>query len=174
MSSIELDRVSKRFGAAEVISDLSLRIESGEFVVFLGASGCGKTTLLRMIAGLESINSGEIRIGGERVDTLPPGARGVAMVFQHYALYPHMTIFENMAFGLKNIGAARDEIARRVKEAARVLEIEPLLQRKPGQLSGGQRQRVAIGRALVKQPEGVPVRRASVEPRRRIARANAR
>jgi len=153
LSSIELDRVYKRFGATEVISDLSLRIESGEFVVFLGASGCGKTTLLRMIAGLERIDGGEIRIDGERVDTLPPGARGVAMVFQHYALYPHMTIFENMAFGLRNIGAARDEIARRVKEAARVLEIEPLLQRKPGQLSGGQRQRVAIGRALVKQPK---------------------
>ena len=153
MSSIELDRVSKRFGPVEVISDLSLQIGSGEFVAFLGASGCGKTTLLRMIAGLEHINSGAIRIGGERVDGLPPGARGVAMVFQHYALYPHMTIRENMAFGLVNIGVARAEIEARVKEAARILEIEPLLQRKPGQLSGGQRQRVAIGRALVKQPK---------------------
>ena len=145
--------MSKRFGAVEVISGLSLRIESGEFVAFLGASGCGKTTLLRMIAGLESVDSGEIRIGGERVDHLAPGARGVAMVFQHYALYPHMTIRDNMAFGLKNISVARTEIDRRVAEAARILEIEPLLARKPGQLSGGQRQRVAIGRALVKQPK---------------------
>ena len=153
MSSIELDRVSKRFGSVEVISELSLRIESGEFVAFLGASGCGKTTLLRMIAGLETINSGEIRIGGERVDELPPGARGVAMVFQHYALYPHMTIYENMAFGLKNIGVERVMIDERVRQAARILEIEPLLARKPGQLSGGQRQRVAIGRALVKDPK---------------------
>jgi multiple sugar transport system ATP-binding protein len=153
LSSIEIDRVSKRFGPVEVISELSLRIESGEFIAFLGASGCGKTTLLRMIAGLETINSGEIRIGGERVDQLPPGARGVAMVFQHYALYPHMTIADNMAFGLKNIGVARADIDRRVREAARILEIEPLLARKPGQLSGGQRQRVAIGRALVKDPK---------------------
>ena len=153
LSSIEIDRVSKRFGPVEVISELSLRIESGEFVAFLGASGCGKTTLLRMIAGLETINSGEIRIGGARVDHLPPGARGVAMVFQHYALYPHMTIYDNMAFGLKNIGVARAAIDERVRQAAKILEIEPLLDRKPGQLSGGQRQRVAIGRALVKDPK---------------------
>jgi multiple sugar transport system ATP-binding protein len=153
LSSIEIDRVSKRFGPVEVISELSLRIESGEFIAFLGASGCGKTTLLRMIAGLETINSGEIRIGGERVDHLPPGARGVAMVFQHYALYPHMTIYENMAFGLKNIGVERSLIDQRVRQAAKILEIEPLLARKPGQLSGGQRQRVAIGRALVKDPK---------------------
>jgi multiple sugar transport system ATP-binding protein len=145
--------VSKRFGSVEVISELSLRIESGEFVAFLGASGCGKTTLLRMVAGLETINSGEIRIGGERVDHLPPGARGVAMVFQHYALYPHMTIYDNMAFGLKNVGVARLLIDQRVQQAAKILEIEPLLTRKPGQLSGGQRQRVAIGRALVKDPK---------------------
>jgi multiple sugar transport system ATP-binding protein len=153
LSSIEIDRVSKRFGAVEVISELSLRIESGEFIAFLGASGCGKTTLLRMIAGLETINSGEIRIGDERIDQLPPGARGVAMVFQHYALYPHMTIYENMAFGLKNIGVERSQIDQRVHQAAKILEIEPLLARKPGQLSGGQRQRVAIGRALVKDPK---------------------
>jgi multiple sugar transport system ATP-binding protein len=153
LSSIEIDRVSKRFGPVEVISELSLRIESGEFVAFLGASGCGKTTLLRMIAGLETINSGEIRIGGERVDHLPPGERGVAMVFQHYALYPHMTIYDNMAFGLNNIGVARSAIEQRIRQAAKILEIEPLLTRKPGQLSGGQRQRVAIGRALVKDPK---------------------
>ncbi|WP_371875474.1 ABC transporter ATP-binding protein [Pleomorphomonas sp. NRK KF1] len=153
VSSIELDSVSKRFGSVEVISELSLTIHSGEFIAFLGPSGCGKSTLLRMIAGLETVNGGEIRIGGERVDHLPPGARGVAMVFQHYALYPHMTVFDNLAFGLKNIGTPHDEIARRIEEAARILEIGHLLQRKPGQLSGGQRQRVAIGRALVKDPK---------------------
>jgi len=153
VSSIELDKVSKRFGAVNVISELSLRINSGEFVAFLGPSGCGKSTLLRMIAGLERVDGGKISIGGERVDQLPPGARGVAMVFQHYALYPHMTIYENMAFGLRNISVPPAEIDRGVREAARVLEIEPLLDRKPGQLSGGQRQRVAIGRALVKNPK---------------------
>ena len=153
VSSIELDSVSKRFGSVEVISELSLTIHSGEFIAFLGPSGCGKSTLLRMIAGLESVDGGEIRIGGERVDHLPPGARGVAMVFQHYALYPHMTVFDNLAFGLKNIGTSQDEIARRIEEAARILEISHLLKRKPGQLSGGQRQRVAIGRALVKDPK---------------------
>ncbi|CAI9418419.1 Maltose/maltodextrin import ATP-binding protein MalK [Pleomorphomonas sp. T1.2MG-36] len=153
MSSIELDSVSKRFGSVEVISELSLTIHSGEFIAFLGPSGCGKSTLLRMIAGLESVDGGEIRIGGERVDHLPPGARGVAMVFQHYALYPHMTVFDNLAFGLRNIGTPENEIARRIEEAARILEIGHLLKRKPGQLSGGQRQRVAIGRALVKDPK---------------------
>ncbi|MDQ0472156.1 ABC transporter ATP-binding protein [Labrys wisconsinensis] len=152
MSSIELDRVSKRFGAVNVIADLSLEIRSGEFVAFLGPSGCGKSTLLRMIAGLERVDGGQIRIGGTRVDTLPPGARGVAMVFQHYALYPHMTIYENMAFGLRNVAVPRGEIDRLIHEAARILEIEPLLERKPGQLSGGQKQRAAIGRALVKNP----------------------
>ncbi|WP_026792657.1 ABC transporter ATP-binding protein [Pleomorphomonas oryzae] len=153
MSSIELDSVSKRFGSVEVISELSLTVHSGEFVAFLGPSGCGKSTLLRMIAGLETVDGGEIRIGGERVDNLPPGARGVAMVFQHYALYPHMTVFDNLAFGLKNIGTPTEEIGRRIEEAARILEISHLLKRKPGQLSGGQRQRVAIGRALVKDPK---------------------
>ena len=153
VSSIELDSVSKRFGSVEVISELSLTIHSGEFIAFLGPSGCGKSTLLRMIAGLESVDGGEIRIGGERVDHLPPGARGVAMVFQHYALYPHMTVFNNLAFGLRNIGTPETEIARRIEEAARILEIGHLLKRKPGQLSGGQRQRVAIGRALVKDPK---------------------
>ena len=153
VSSIELDSVSKRFGSVEVISELSLTIHSGEFVAFLGPSGCGKSTLLRMIAGLETVDDGEIRIGGERVDNLPPGARGVAMVFQNYALYPHMTVADNLAFGLRNIGTPKDEIARRIEEAARILEIGHLLARKPGQLSGGQRQRVAIGRALVKDPK---------------------
>ena len=135
-----------------MIPDLSLRIEPGAFTVFLGPSGCGKSTLLRMIAGLETLSSGEIHIGGERVDQRPPGQRGVAMVFQTYALYPHMSVHENMAFGLRNIGRKPADIAARVAEAARVLEIEHLLGRKPGQLSGGQRQRVAIGRAIVKEP----------------------
>jgi multiple sugar transport system ATP-binding protein len=153
VAGIELQRVSKRFGQVEAVSDLSLEIGSGEFAVFLGPSGCGKTTLLRMIAGLEDVTEGEIRIGGERVDQLAPGQRGVAMVFQHYALYPHMSVFENMAFGLKNIGVPQDEIGRKVAAAAKMLEIEPLLQRKPTQLSGGQKQRVAIGRAIVKEPK---------------------
>jgi multiple sugar transport system ATP-binding protein len=153
VAGIELLRVSKRFGHVEAVSDLSLEIGSGEFAVFLGPSGCGKTTLLRMIAGLEDVSEGEIRIGGERVDQLAPGQRGVAMVFQHYALYPHMSVYDNMAFGLRNIGVARDEIGRKVAAAATMLEIEPLLQRKPTQLSGGQRQRVAIGRAIVKEPK---------------------
>jgi multiple sugar transport system ATP-binding protein len=153
VAGIELQRLSKRFGVVEVISDLSLTIESGEFAVFLGPSGCGKTTLLRMIAGLEEVTDGEIRIDGVRVDQLPPGQRGVAMVFQHYALYPHMTVRDNIAFGLKNIGVPRDEIDRKILEAARVLEIGHLLARKPTQLSGGQRQRVAIGRAIVKEPK---------------------
>jgi multiple sugar transport system ATP-binding protein len=153
VAGIELQRVSKRFGQVEAVSDLSLEIGSGEFAVFLGPSGCGKTTLLRMIAGLEDVSEGEIRIGGERVDQLAPGQRGVAMVFQHYALYPHMSVYDNMAFGLSNIGVARDEIGRKVAAAAKMLEIEPLLQRRPTQLSGGQRQRVAIGRAIVKEPK---------------------
>src|SRR5690606_17174215 len=152
VADIERKNISKSFGRTQVIADVSLHVRSGEFVVFLGPSGCGKSTLLRMIAGLESVDEGELWIGGKRVDILPPGERGVAMVFQHYALYPHMTVRENMAFGLRNIGMDRAEIARRVEETARALEIDALLDRKPGQLSGGQRQRVAIGRAIIKNP----------------------
>ena len=153
MAGIALRGVSKSFGAVEVIPDLSLDVAPGEFVVFLGPSGCGKTTLLRMIAGLEDVSRGEIRIGARRVEALPPGQRGVAMVFQHYALYPHMSVRENMAFGLRNIGRSEPEIEAKIGEAARILEIGHLLARKPTQLSGGQRQRVAIGRAIVKEPE---------------------
>ncbi len=153
MTNLSLRQVSKRFGHVEVIRDLSLDIPAGEFAVFLGPSGCGKSTLLRMIAGLEAPSAGEIHLGDARIDTMPPGDRGVAMVFQHYALYPHMTVRQNMAFGLRNIGTPAEEIARKVAEAAAMLEIAPLLDRKPGQLSGGQRQRVAIGRAIVKQPK---------------------
>ncbi|TNC67503.1 ABC transporter ATP-binding protein [Rubellimicrobium roseum] len=152
MAEIVLTNVSKSYGAVPVIDDVSLAIRSGELVVFLGPSGSGKSTLLRMIAGLETIDSGTLTIGGTRCESLPPGQRGVAMVFQNYALYPHMTVRENLAFGLRNVGMASDEIARRVGEAARILEIGQLLDRRPAQLSGGQRQRVAIGRAIVKEP----------------------
>ena len=136
-----------------MLDDVSLTLESREFVAFLGPSGSGKSTLLRIIAGLETADKGEVWLEGRRIDPLPPGERGVAMVFQHYALYPHMSVRENMAFGLRNARVSRDEIDRRIADAARVLEIEPLLDRKPGQMSGGQRQRVAIGRALVKEPK---------------------
>jgi multiple sugar transport system ATP-binding protein len=132
---------------------LSLAIRANEFIVFLGPSGCGKSTLLRMIAGLETVDSGEIRINGVRIDHLPPGQRNVAMVFQSYALYPHMSVRDNLAFGLQNISTAKDIIDARIAEASRMLEIDHLLERKPGQLSGGQRQRVAIGRAIVKEPK---------------------
>jgi multiple sugar transport system ATP-binding protein len=153
VADIQLKNISKSFGRARVIDNVSLHVRSHEFVVFLGPSGCGKSTLLRMIAGLEPVDEGEIWIGDRRVDQLPPGERRVAMVFQHYALYPHMTVRENMSFGLQNQRVPRDEIARRVADVAKMLEIEPLLDRRPGQISGGQRQRVAIGRAIVKEPQ---------------------
>jgi multiple sugar transport system ATP-binding protein len=152
VGGVRLSGLSKRFGDVLVIDNLSLDIQSGEFVVFLGPSGCGKSTLLRMIAGLESIDAGEILIDGKRVDPLPPGARNVAMVFQQYALYPHMTVRENMAFGLRNARVPAQDIDRRISSAAQRLEIGELMERRPGQLSGGQRQRVAIARAIVKQP----------------------
>ena len=153
MTGIQLNGVTKRYGETEVITGLDLDIHEGEFLVFLGPSGCGKSTLLRMIAGLEEVSDGQISIGGRQVNDLPPGKRGVAMVFQHYALYPHMTVYDNMAFGLRNSGVAAGDIERRITEAARMLELDPLLKRRPAQLSGGQRQRVAIGRAVVKEPE---------------------
>ena len=152
MASIDLLGIKKSFGSVEVIPDLSLSINDGEFIVFLGPSGCGKSTLLRMIAGLEPVTHGDILISGQSVVNLAPGARDIAMVFQHYALYPHMTVRDNMAFGLRNIGMAETEIARRISEAARMLELQDLLERKPVQMSGGQRQRVAISRAVVKEP----------------------
>ncbi|MBO3761504.1 sn-glycerol-3-phosphate ABC transporter ATP-binding protein UgpC [Ciceribacter sp. L1K22] len=153
MAEIRLENVSKSFGAVSVIRDISLTVNSGELVVFLGPSGSGKSTLLRMIAGLESIDSGTLTIGGVESQNLAPGQRNVAMVFQNYALYPHMTVRENMAFGLRNIGLPNSEIEARVQTAARMLEMEGLLARRPAQLSGGQRQRVAIGRAIVKEPK---------------------
>jgi multiple sugar transport system ATP-binding protein len=153
MAEIRLDNVSKSFGVVSVISDMSLTVKSGELMVFLGPSGSGKSTLLRMIAGLETIDSGALTIDGVRSETLAPGQRNVAMVFQNYALYPHMTVRENMAFGLRNIGLPEQEIESRVAAAARMLEMGQLLDRRPAQLSGGQRQRVAIGRAIVKEPK---------------------
>ena len=153
MASLELINVRKAYGATLVLDDVSLRIEDREFVAFLGPSGSGKSTLLRVVAGLETLDAGEVRLGGQRIDQLAPGDRGVAMVFQHYALYPHMSVRENMAFGLRNARVPKGEIETRVAEAARVLEIEPHLDKKPSQMSGGQRQRVAIGRAIVKQPK---------------------
>ena len=153
MSDIVLKEVSKSYGAVSVLDKVSMHITSGEFIVFLGPSGCGKSTLLRMIAGLEEVTGGEIHLAGRRVDQLPPNERGVAMVFQNYALYPHMTVRDNMSFGLQNVGTPKDEITRRVEDAARMLEITQLLDRKPAQLSGGQRQRVAIGRAIVRDPK---------------------
>ena len=153
MAGLNLRGVCKSFGQTEVVHGVDLDIADHEFVVFVGPSGCGKSTLLRMIAGLEDISAGEIAIDGRVVNELDPKDRDVAMVFQDYALYPHMTVFENMAFSLRYRGFARQEIRRRVDEAARILDIEALTQRMPRQLSGGQRQRVAMGRAIVRDPK---------------------
>ena len=150
---LELRNVRKAFGTTLVLDDVSLDVGDTEFIAFLGPSGSGKSTLLRIIAGLEQADSGEVYLNKRRIDGLPPGQRRIAMVFQHYALYPHMTVRENMAFGLRNARVAAGEIESRIAEAAKVLEMENQLDKKPGQLSGGQRQRVAIGRAIVKQPE---------------------
>jgi multiple sugar transport system ATP-binding protein len=152
MASLELRNVVKRFGAMEIIHGVDLTIEDGEFVVFVGPSGCGKSTLLRMIAGLEGISAGEVYIDGELVNEVAAAKRGLAMVFQSYALYPHMTVRKNLSFGLETMGASREETKKRVSEAAEILQIDALLDRRPGQLSGGQRQRVAIGRAIVREP----------------------
>ncbi|HEY1327588.1 MAG TPA: sn-glycerol-3-phosphate ABC transporter ATP-binding protein UgpC [Casimicrobiaceae bacterium] len=152
MASLKLDRVVKRFGATTVIHDVQLDIANGEFVVFVGPSGCGKSTLLRMISGLESVSEGDLYIDGKRVNDLPAAQRGLAMVFQSYALYPHMTVRQNLAFGLENLRTPAGEIDKRVQAAAKLLRLDTLLQRRPTQLSGGQRQRVAIGRAIVREP----------------------
>jgi ABC-type sugar transport system ATPase subunit len=152
LAEVTLERINKHYGELQVIFDVSLTVNEGEFVVFVGPSGCGKSTLLRAIAGLEDITSGRICIGGEAVDDVPPADRGVAMVFQSYALYPHMSVRSNMEFGLKVNKIDAAERDRRILEAARILQLEEYLDRRPSQLSGGQRQRVAIGRAIVKQP----------------------
>ncbi|MDR6817672.1 sn-glycerol 3-phosphate transport system ATP-binding protein [Neorhizobium sp. 2083] len=153
MARIELKDVRKVYGGnIEAIKGVSLDIEDGEMIVLVGPSGCGKSTLLRMVAGLEGISSGEVTIADKRVNELEPAERDIAMVFQNYALYPHMTVRQNLAYGLRNRNTPKDEIDRRITEAARALEIEPFLERKPRQLSGGQRQRVAMGRAIVRKP----------------------
>ncbi|KXF75801.1 sugar ABC transporter ATP-binding protein [Paramesorhizobium deserti] len=153
MAGLSLKNVTKRYGMLEVIHGANLEIADGEFVVFVGPSGCGKSTLLRMIAGLEDIVEGEIRIGGKVVNDAEPSDRGIAMVFQSYALYPHMTVGENLSFGLRMNGNPRVDTERRVRRAAEILQINELMQRRPKQLSGGQRQRVAIGRAIVREPQ---------------------
>ncbi|MGC4407790.1 sn-glycerol-3-phosphate import ATP-binding protein UgpC [Rhizobium rosettiformans] len=152
MAQIVLNDVRKMYGNVEAIKGVSLDIADGELVVLVGPSGCGKSTLLRMIAGLESISGGEIAIGDRVVNELEPSERDIAMVFQNYALYPHMTVRQNLAYGLKNRNTPKDEIDRRIEQAAKALEIEQFLERKPRQLSGGQRQRVAMGRAIVREP----------------------
>ncbi|WP_316359302.1 sn-glycerol-3-phosphate ABC transporter ATP-binding protein UgpC [Devosia sp.] len=152
MSEIELAHVGKRYGAVTVLNDISLQMGDGEFVVLVGPSGCGKSTLLRMIAGLEDITSGQITIGGKVVNNMPAKERDIAMVFQSYALYPHMKVADNMSFSLRLAGTAKAEIKRRVGEAADILGLEDLLDRLPRELSGGQRQRVAMGRAIVRNP----------------------
>src|SRR6266496_1221263 len=154
MAEIALEGLSKVYAdGTQAVSDLSLQIADGELVVFVGPSGCGKTTALRMVAGLEDITSGVVRIGDRVVNKLPPKDRDVAMVFQNYALYPHMTAFDNMAFGLKMRSVSKTEIRRRVDDAAQVLGLEAVLKKKPRTLSGGQRQRVAMGRAIVREPQ---------------------
>ena len=153
MSEVEYINIKKNFGSVEVLKDINLTIGNQKFVVLLGPSGCGKTTLLRMTAGLETISSGEISIGGDIINNIHPRDRDIAMVFQNYALYPHMSVYDNMAFSLKLRKLSKEEIDKKVKEAAKTLEIDELLDRKPKALSGGQRQRVAMGRAIVRNPK---------------------
>ena len=153
MADVTLTHITKSFGNTHVIRGVDLEINKGEFVVFVGPSGCGKSTLLRMVAGLEDITSGDLEIGGLRVNDLDPSKRGIAMVFQSYALYPHMTVRENMGFALRFAGVPKAEVATKVDAAAQVLGLGPLMDRKPKALSGGQRQRVAIGRAIVREPD---------------------
>jgi multiple sugar transport system ATP-binding protein len=154
VAGIELDRLTKVYAdGTRAVQELSLEIEDGEFVVFVGPSGCGKTSALRMVAGLEDITSGVVRVGGEVVNELPPKARDMAMIFQNYALYPHMNVYDNMGFGLKMRGIDRAEIRRRVEDAARILGLSEVLKKRPRHLSGGQRQRVAMGRAIVREPQ---------------------
>ncbi|HAC47384.1 MAG TPA: glycerol-3-phosphate ABC transporter ATP-binding protein, partial [Chloroflexi bacterium] len=154
MASVTYEHVTKRFaGGTLAVNDFNLEIKDTEFMVLVGPSGCGKSTALRMLAGLEEVTEGDIKIGDQVVNEMPPRDRDIAMVFQSYALYPHMTVFDNLAFGLRMRGTPRQDIERRVNTAANILELGPLLKRKPRQLSGGQRQRVALGRAIVREPQ---------------------
>ncbi len=153
MAELSLNNIVKRYGSLEIIHGANLDVKDGEFVVFVGPSGCGKSTLLRMIAGLEDITGGELKIGGRTVNDVEPADRGIAMVFQSYALYPHLTVEQNLSFGLRMNGNPKTDTDRRVKQASEILQITELMQRRPKQLSGGQRQRVAIGRAIVREPQ---------------------
>ncbi|HCO55405.1 MAG TPA: sugar ABC transporter ATP-binding protein, partial [Pelagibacterium sp.] len=153
MSDLQITNLYKRYGNVEVLKDINLDIKSGEFIVFVGPSGCGKSTLLRTISGLETISAGQLEIGGRVVNDVAPSKRGIAMVFQSYALYPHMTVFDNMAYSLKLTRTPKDEIRKKVEAAAEMLQLGPYLERLPKALSGGQRQRVAIGRAIVRNPQ---------------------
>src|SRR5438874_11514360 len=157
MSTVTFDHVTKKYGDVLAVNDLNLAINDGEFMVLVGPSGCGKTTSLRMVAGLEEISAGDLKIGDRVVNDVAPKDRDIAMVFQSYALYPHMSVYDNLAFGLKLRKVKKEDIDRRVKEAAGMLSLEKLLQRKPKELSGGQRQRVALGRAIVREPAGFPM-----------------
>ncbi len=153
MATLSLKKLSKRYGSMAVVQGIDLEVADREFIALVGPSGCGKSTTLRMIAGLEEISDGVIEIGGRMVNDLPPRSRNISMVFQSYALYPHMTVRENMGFSLKIAGASKQEMERRVAEASAILGLDPLLERRPSQLSGGQRQRVAMGRAIVRDPD---------------------
>lgn len=153
MGSLQLKSIRKAYGTHEVLKGIDLEVKDGEFVIFVGPSGCGKSTLLRSIAGLEDVTSGDVVINGRSVTVTPPAKRGIAMVFQSYALYPHLTVKDNMGLGLKQAGTAKDEIDTRVAKASAMLSLDPYLARRPAELSGGQRQRVAIGRAIVREPE---------------------
>ncbi len=164
MGSVSIDNVFKAYGQVEVIKGVSLNINDGEFITLVGPSGCGKSTLLRMISGLEDISYGEIAINKLVVNNLQPKDRDIAMVFQNYALYPHMTVAENMGFAMKLKKVDKVKIQAAVEEAAEILGLQPLLARYPKQLSGGQRQRVAMGRAIVRKPQVLPLRRTSIQP----------
>ena len=153
IAALVVNHLCKRFGANEALNEISFRVADGEFCILLGPSGCGKSTILRLIAGLEPSSGGEIAVDGRRIDSLPPRERDIAFVFQNYALYPHMSVFDNLAFSLRMRGLSKNDIDRKVTEAARLLEIDDLLRRRPLALSGGQRQRVALGRAIVRQPK---------------------
>ncbi len=173
MTALALESINKSFGATHVLKDINLTVAEGEFIVFVGPSGCGKSTLLRTIAGLEDASSGRILIGGKDVTETPPAKRGIAMVFQSYALYPHLDVTGNMALGLKQAGESASVIADRIAIASKMLELAPYLHRRPSELSGGQRQRVAIGPRHREEARTVPVRRAAVEPRRRTPHGDA-
>ena len=173
MAQVTLRKIVKKYDEVLAVRGIDLDIADKEFIVLVGPSGCGKSTTLRMIAGLEEITGGDIAIGGDVVNDVPPKDRDIAMVFQNYALYPHMNVYENMSFGLKLKRTPKDEIDRRVKQAAQILDITELLDRKPKQLSGGQRQRVAMGRAIVRDPKVFLFDEPLSQPRRQAARADA-